>query len=516
MDKLLSKLKNNKLKVITASMVGIIVILIAFLYFLLSPYFSNKVTLVDKTLETKQNIDNTIDIELPDEEVNDTDNEADDKQADQINIYKEEKKEDEIINILLCGMDARRYDSKSRSDTIILASYNKTQHTVKLVSFMRDSWVYLPEKGWQRINTATVYGGVGLLVNTLNYNFGLDIQDYIQIKFDDFKTIIDILGGIEVELTSSEIRYINNKLHVEDGDYKNDIKAEPGLITLNGAQALWHCRNRTIGNSDFERTDRQREVLGIIINKALTLNPGQATRMIFEMREHVNTNLDMETILSLASDALIHKRLSVDSSRIPFDDSFRFANKNGASVLELDFDKNIELLYDFLGYELEEPSSDDSSSEDTLEGKSESSKGGDTTGKVSNGGDTSESKDNDKDTTSNGGDTGASSDTETVSSNTGTGENNQEPNSTTAEPENDIEPEPKDTINESATNTEELDGTAENDITSTPEEPNINTEDETLNEQAEDTPINTNEDENSNTETNILESLTENSDSISA
>lgn len=489
MDKLLSKLKNNKLKVITASMVGIIVILIAFLYFLLSPYFSNKVTLVDKTLETKQNIDNTIDIELPDEEINNTDNEADDKQADQINIYKEEKKEDEIINILLCGMDARRYDSKSRSDTIILASYNKTQHTVKLVSFMRDSWVYLPEKGWQRINTATVYGGVGLLVNTLNYNFGLDIQDYIQIKFDDFRTIIDILGGIEVELTSSEIRYINNKLHVEDGDYKNDIKAEPGLITLNGAQALWHCRNRTIGNSDFERTDRQREVLGIIINKALTLNPGQATRMIFEMREHVNTNLDMETILSLASDALIHKRLSVDSSRIPFDNSFRFANKNGASVLELDFDKNIELLYDFLGYELEEPSSDDSSSEDNLEGKSESIKGGDT---------------------------GDSSDTEIVSSNTGTGENNQEPNSTTAEPENDIEPELKDTINESATNTEELDGTAENDITSTPEEPNINTEDETLNEQAEDTPINTNEDENSNTETNILESLTENSDSISA
>lgn len=457
MDKLLSKLKNNKLKVITASMVGIIVILIAFLYFLLSPYFSNKVTLVDKTLETKQNIDNTIDIELPDEEVNDTDNGADDKQADQINIYKEEKKEDEIINILLCGMDARRYDSKSRSDTIILASYNKTQHTVKLVSFMRDSWVYLPEKGWQRINTATVYGGVGLLVNTLNYNFGLDIQDYIQIKFDDFRTIIDILGGIEVELTSSEIRYINNKLHVEDGDYKNDIKAEPGLITLNGAQALWHCRNRTIGNSDFERTDRQREVLGIIINKALTLNPGQATRMIFEMREHVNTNLDMETILSLASDALIHKRLSVDSSRIPFDNSFRFANKNGASVLELDFDKNIELLYDFLGYELEE-----------TEDKSEDSDKDTTKDKSSEGEDTSENsnKDSDIDTTDKGVNTNSGSDTD---------ENNQEPKSDIVETENTVETETKSGINEPVNNINGTEVTIESNINSNPEETNSST-----------------------------------------
>lgn len=489
MDKLLSKLKNNKLKVITASMVGIIVILIAFLYFLLSPYFSNKVTLVDKTLETKQNIDNTIDIELPDEEVNDTDNEADDKQADQINIYKEEKKEDEIINILLCGMDARRYDSKSRSDTIILASYNKTQHTVKLVSFMRDSWVYLPEKGWQRINTATVYGGVGLLVNTLNYNFGLDIQDYIQIKFDDFRTIIDILGGIEVELTSSEIRYINNKLHVEDGDYKNDIKAEPGLITLNGAQALWHCRNRTIGNSDFERTDRQREVLGIIINKALTLNPGQATRMIFEMREHVNTNLDMETILSLASDALIHKRLSVDSSRIPFDNSFRFANKNGASVLELDFDKNIELLYDFLGYELEETEDkSEDSDKDTTKDKASESEG---TSENSN-------KGSDIDTSGKGVNTNSGSDTD---------ENNQELKSATVETENTVETETKSDINEPANNINETESTVESNINSNTEETNSSTEEETPNTQIENNSINTNEAENNTTETDIIKSL---------
>ena len=77
-------------------------------------------------------------------------------------------------------------EENSRSDTIILASYNKTKHTVKLVSILRDCYVNIPTKGWDKINAATSYGGVGMLVNTLNENFNLDIQHYVQIKFDDF------------------------------------------------------------------------------------------------------------------------------------------------------------------------------------------------------------------------------------------------------------------------------------------------------------------------------------------
>ena len=118
-------------------------------------------------------------------------------------------------------MDARSYETASRSDAMILASYNKQTHSVKLVSFLRDSWVHLPEYGWSRINTATAYGGVGLLVNTLNENFDLDIQHYVQIRFEGFREVIDILGGIDVELTQSEINYINRKLHVEDKDWKS-------------------------------------------------------------------------------------------------------------------------------------------------------------------------------------------------------------------------------------------------------------------------------------------------------
>lgn len=324
------------------------------IYVVLSKFYANQIDIVEKTLE-----DNEIqtDIILDEPKVDENTSYVSD------NIYKEEQKEDEIINILLCGMDARNYETKSRSDTIILASYNKTQHTVKLVSFMRDSWVYLPERGWSRINAATAYGGTGLLINTINHNFDLDIQNYVQIKFDDFRKVIDILGGIDVELTKQEIRYINNKLHVEDKDWNNDIKAEPGIITLNGAQALWHCRNRSIGNSDFSRTDRQREVLEVIINKALKMNIPQAIKMVYEMSNYINTNIPITTIIDLGTDAIINKTLEVESTRIPFDGEYVFANKNGASVLEINIDENTNKLHEFIGYNIDTEENEDESDE---------------------------------------------------------------------------------------------------------------------------------------------------------
>ncbi len=340
------------LSLIAFIILSIIALIFVAFHVLIGSYFSTDIDIEDKSV----NIDNTIDVDLPslDSIDKNNDNQTLNLESTKDNIYTKEQKQDEIINILLCGMDARNYEDNSRSDTIILASYNKTQHSVKLVSFMRDSWIYLPERGWSRINTATVLGGIGLLVNTINYNFNLDIQDYIQIKFDDFKIVIDTLGGIDVELTKQEIQYINNKLHVEDKDYDNDVKSKPGFVHLNGAQALWHCRNRTIGNSDYERTERQREVLSIIIDKLLTLNIGQVTRLVYELRGHVNTNLDLDTIFDIGNDALVHKNIKIESSRIPFDGEYWSANKRGASVLELDIEGNTKLLHEFLGYKIED------------------------------------------------------------------------------------------------------------------------------------------------------------------
>lgn len=269
-------------------------------------------------------------------------------------IYKEQQKDNDIINIVLVGVDARKYEENSRSDTIILLSYNKTEHTVKLISFLRDSWVYLPERGWGKINSATAYGGVGLLVNTLNENFDLDVQHYAQIKFSDFTKVIDILGGIDIELTKSEIDYINMKLHTEDRDYSNDLKASPGMVHLNGVQTLWHCRNRSIGNGDFKRTERQRDVLEILINKALSMRLANMTQLVYELKDYVDMNIPITAILSLGKDALITGDLTIEAHQIPFENAFQFATKQGQSVIELNMDKTVDELHKIVGFESEE------------------------------------------------------------------------------------------------------------------------------------------------------------------
>ncbi len=340
------------MKILKRCLLGLIVVQLLVIVYLVSnvllSIYKDKIDIVEKNEEVINVIENTK-IEtniLPDEEIDET-------LVKEDVIYKEEQKKEEVYNIVLVGMDARAYETKSRSDSIILMSYNNMSHTVKMVSFLRDTWVYLPERGYGRINSATAYGGTGLLINTLNENFDLDIQNYVQIKFDDFKKVIDILGGVDVELTRSEINYINNKLHTDDNDWKNDIKAEPGVVHLNGTQTLWHCRNRSIGDGDFSRSDRQREVLTLIMNKALTMTPTQLTTLIYEMKDYVNMNVPLATLLEIAEDAVISKDLIIESYHIPFDGMFNYANKNGASVIDIDMYDSAVKLHEILGLDTE-------------------------------------------------------------------------------------------------------------------------------------------------------------------
>lgn len=256
---------------------------------------------------------------------------------------------DEIVNVLLLGVDSRTYDVKSRSDTMVLVSYNQTQNTVKMVSMMRDSWVNIPGYGWNRLNAATAYDSPQLLIDTIESNFGVTADYYAQVKFDDFKKIIDIIGGVDVALSKAEIQYINRKLHNENYDWDNDVTAEPGIIHLNGTQALWHCRNRSVGLSDYERTDRQRVVLKAMCQAATdNIDIGMVAQLIPEVIKSVDTNMPLTTLADLAISVLTNGMPEIEDTRLPFQDTFWGANKNGASVLELDMEKNKELLQEFL------------------------------------------------------------------------------------------------------------------------------------------------------------------------
>ncbi|MBQ2190903.1 MAG: LCP family protein, partial [Clostridia bacterium] len=134
-----------------------------------------------------------------------------------------------VVNILLLGNDARDEYDHGRADTIMILSFNKQTRTIKLVSILRDTWIYIPGRDkWNRINAAYQFGGTGLAINTINLNFDLDIQYYMRVDFNSLKSIVNELGGIDIELTEREVEYINN------GCGGEDLPVHAGWHHLNG------------------------------------------------------------------------------------------------------------------------------------------------------------------------------------------------------------------------------------------------------------------------------------------
>ncbi len=259
-------------------------------------------------------------------------------------IYKQVPIDEDVFNILMVGSDARPDDGgEGRSDSMMLISYNRENKDIKITSFMRDTWVAIPNREWNRINAAYSIGGIGLAINTVNMNFDLDIQNYAIIEFEGLKNIVDELGGIELFLTTAEIRKIN-AAHPE-----KRIEVVEGTYLLNGEQALTHARNRKTGNGDFGRTRRQRDVMMSILSRMKSsLNPLKLTGFLTETLKHMDTNIKPDTIFTLGLEVLSGGKSEVTQARVPFDDTWKYADKNGRSVITIDLEENTDRLHEFL------------------------------------------------------------------------------------------------------------------------------------------------------------------------
>ena len=137
-------------------------------------------------------------------------------EANQYISSAELAKKDGVKNILLVGVDARKGESNNstRSDTMMLLTVDNNNRQIKLTSFLRDTYIEIPGYRWAKLNAAQSHGGTQLLVDTLEYNYGIDIDSYMLVNFDMFTTIIDSLGGIDVEVTEKEAKYINSQDHM--------------------------------------------------------------------------------------------------------------------------------------------------------------------------------------------------------------------------------------------------------------------------------------------------------------
>ena len=264
----------------------------------------------------------------------------------------------DIINILLIGQDTRNANKKGLSDTMILVSVNTKTKKLVMTSFMRDLYVEIPsEKGGYykyRINSAYPVGGMELLDATLEHNFGVEIDNNVEVDFSGFQNVVDAMGGVDIELTKAEAYYLNTDPSFGLGRWK--LKA--GLNHLNGEQALAYSRIRKI-DDDFVRTSRQRTVLNKLIEKVKTMSLTQILALAEEVIPLITTDMTnaeiTEYILKLVP---LLPELKVESLRIPLDGEYSGHNigtaENPGYVFSCNLKTTRERLRSVIGVEAAE------------------------------------------------------------------------------------------------------------------------------------------------------------------
>lgn len=255
-----------------------------------------------------------------------------------------------VKNVLLLGVDARSGQSgeETRSDTMMLVTLDSKHHTIKMTSFLRDTWVYIPTLGYnQRLNAACSSGGYQGVVDAIEYNFGIAIDGYAVVDFEMFKVLVDSIGGVEVDVTQAEADEVTNHPKVY-----GDVVLDSGKYKLSGEQALAYCRIRHI-DTDFVRTQRQRTVMSAILSDVKSGNPVKLMNMAYKSAEFIETDLTKSEIFSLATTAVSCLSGDMSQEKVPFDNTWYYANIQGNSVISIDTDENKQLLIDYI-YETEE------------------------------------------------------------------------------------------------------------------------------------------------------------------
>lgn len=209
-------------------------------------------------------------------------------------------------NIALLGIDSRAddYGLGNRSDCIIIASINQETNEVKLISVYRDTYVYVTESGKERLDKIThaySYGGAQNTLKSLNEALDLNITEFVTVNFDAVIAAVDSLGGVYIDIDSSEVNYINDYIDAtsESSGVKSSHITHAGNQKLDGVQAVSYSRVRYTAGGDYKRTERMRTVVEAMLSKAKTLNVGQLNSFADTILPKIRTNISTSEIWGL-------------------------------------------------------------------------------------------------------------------------------------------------------------------------------------------------------------------------
>lgn len=267
-------------------------------------------------------------------------------------ITKEEYKE--VINILLLGSDSKDMSNQyaGNSDAIMIISINPNYKTIKLISIPRDTAANI--EGFEhryKINAAFREGREQLAIKTINENFGLNLREYVTINISEMYGIINELGGVELEITKEEMNWINQYVDMFYEFSGNPVKKVTayGKVTLTGEQAAAHVKERMAGFSnemeehgDYGRTRRQRDVFISMLNKIMSKDPAEISRIIDLVLLQITTNIDLAKYMPLIPEFIANKNMylyNIISVMIPKVEYSKEILERGAYIYVTDIEK---------------------------------------------------------------------------------------------------------------------------------------------------------------------------------
>lgn len=221
----------------------------------------------------------------------------------------EQKKDYGVTNIALFGVDSREGGyTATRSDAMMVLSLNPSEGAAAITSIVRDTYAFIDQThGYEKINHAYAYGGPTLAIEAINNNFDLDIEKYVTVNFNVVAKLIDILGGVEVTIEGYEINEINRVIIEMKAEGVFDTAptiATTGTQVINGQQAVAYMRIRKVGDGDYERMERQREVIEKVALQLANYNKTKIFDLLQQIAPYIKTNLTTNEILELAMTAI--------------------------------------------------------------------------------------------------------------------------------------------------------------------------------------------------------------------